>query len=61
MQSLDFGSKFGLFCLGSIQQVIGRGIYFTDFHNIDTVSGGGRNLDEFSADIAAGPVEFMAL
>ena len=61
MQPLDFCSQFGFVSLGTIQKFVGRRINLANFHNVDAVFGGRRDLDKFSANIVAGSVKFMAL
>ena len=60
VQSLYFGCKLGFIRLRSVQQVVCGGIHLTDFHDVDTVFGGRRDRNKFSAYIAAGTMELMS-
>ena len=61
MEPLDFGSQSGSIQCRSIQQFIDRIINFSDFHDVNAILAGRRDLDEFSAHVFTGPVKFMPL
>ena len=61
MEPLDFGSQSGSIQCRSVQQFIDRIINFADFHDVNAILAGRRDLDKFSTYVFTGPVKFMPL
>ena len=61
VKPLDLACQCGGIQCRSVQQFIYRIVYLPDFHDVDTVLTGRRDLDKFSADIPCSPVKFESL
>lgn len=60
VQLLNLTGKHGLINVRRIQQIGDRSICPADLHDVDTVRGCRGDLNELTADVVAGTVEFVA-
>ena len=59
MQPLDLGGQHGVLHGAAVELFIDRAVCLPDLHDVDAVGGCGRDLDERTADVGAGPMKFV--
>ena len=59
VQPLDLGGQHGVFDRAAVELLIDRAVCLPDLHDVDAVGGCGRDLDERTADVGAGPMKFV--
>ena len=59
VQPLDLGGQHGVLHGAAVELFIDRAVCLSDLHDVDAVGGCGRDLDERTADVGAGPMKFV--
>ena len=59
VQPLDLGGQHGVLHGAAVKLFIDRAVCLPDLHDVDAVGGCGRDLDERTADVGAGPMKFV--
>lgn len=59
MKPLNFGGQHGVLHRAAVELFIDRAVCLPDLHDVDAVGGCGRDLDERTADVGAGPMKFV--